>query len=167
MLLTDTRPRPARRHAGAARRYASATGCLSLLCLVMAAPASGQTYVQPPCATAAAPAFEDQLQSAWYRRFWTGECTGLSVLRCRSGAPYWNQVVRTLTARAPAPQRSQVAMRACQLGRQIGLEWTRPSAERRINTKDLQAFDATLEKAPDVTTALTAVETRVRGKIGS
>jgi hypothetical protein len=141
---------------------------LSLLCLALAGgSAAAQAYVKPPCAAGSPPAFEDQLQSVWYRRFWTGDCAGLSALRCRGGSPYWNQVVGALTARAPAAQRAQVAARACRLGRQIGFEWTRPSAERRIDTHDLQAFNATLQTAPDVMTGLTAVETRVRSKLGS
>jgi hypothetical protein len=111
--------------------------------------------------------FEDHLQSLWYRRFWTGECKDLSALSCRSGRPYWNNVVRTLTARAPAAQRSKVAARACALGRQIGVEWTRPSAERRIDTHDLKALNAALEKAPDIAAGLTAVEATVRLKIKS
>ena len=138
------------------------------LCLIAAAsPALGQSYVNAPCPAGAMPQFEDHLQSLWYRRFWTGECKDLSALRCRGGAPYWNDVVRTLTARAPAARRSEVSARACKLGRAIGFEWTRPSKERRIDSRDLRTLNATLEKAPDVTAGLTAVEARVRAKIGS
>ena len=141
---------------------------LAWLCLIaMASPALGQSYINAPCPAAATPRFEDHLQSLWYRRFWTGECKDLSALRCRSGAPYWNDVVRTLTARAPAARRSEVSARACKLGGAIGFEWTRPSKERRIDSRDLRALNATLEKAPDVTAGLTAVEARVRAKIGS
>ena len=140
---------------------------LAGLCLAAAAgSALAQSYVEPPCAPAATPGFEDHLQSLWYRRFWTGECKDLSRPRCLSGRPYWNEVVRTLTARAPAAQRSEMAVRACRLGRRIGFEWTRPSAERRIDSQDLRSLNATLEKAPDVATGLTAVEARVRAKIG-
>ena len=140
---------------------------LALLCLVAAAgQARAQDYVQPPCASDATPRFEDHLQSLWYRRFWTGECRDLSVLRCRSGRPYWNDMVRTLTARAPEAQRADVAARACRLGRRIGFEWTRPSAERRINTDDLRALNAMLDGSPDVVTGLAAVEARVTSKIG-
>lgn len=134
-----------------------------LLCLV-AAPAWGQAYVGRPCRADAPPAFVDQLQPLWYRRFWTGECRDLPSLRCRSGRPYWNDVVRTLSARAPAAQRPQIAARACRLGRRIGFEWTLPSARRRIDTRELQALHAILEKAPDVATGLSAVEARVRTK---
>jgi hypothetical protein len=141
---------------------------LALLCLVAAADqARAQDYVQPPCPGDATPRFEDHLQSLWYRRFWTGECRDLSVLRCHSGRPYWNDMVRTLTARAPEAQRAEVAARACRLGRQIGLEWTRPSAERRIDTDDLRALNAMLDGSPDVATGLAAVEARVMSKIGS
>ncbi len=128
--------------------------------------AQAQNYVQAPC-EGAAPAFVDDLQPLWYRRFWTGECNGLPALKCRSGRPYWNDVVRTLAARAPAAQRREVAARACRLGRQIGFEWTRPSKVRRIDTHDLQSLDRTLEGAPDVMAGLAAVEARVKGRTGS
>lgn len=134
-----------------------------LICLV-AAPAWGQAYVDRPCRADAPPAFVDQLQPLWYRRFWTGECRDLPSLRCRSGRPYWNDVVRTLSARAPPAQRPEITARACRLGRRIGFEWTLPSARRRIDTRELQALHAMLEKAPDVATGLSAVEARVRTK---
>ena len=131
----------------------------------MAGPALGQPYVDPPCA-GPAPQFVDQLQPLWYRRFWTGECRDLSGFKCRSGQPYWNEIVRTLSARAPAAERVEIAQRACRLGRRIGFEWTRPSKVRRIDTHDLQALNAQLEIAPDVASGLAAVEANVRAKIG-
>lgn len=149
---------------GGARR----AGLLAALWLVVVAgPTRGQEYVDPPCPTGAPPQFVDHLQSLWYRRFWTGECKDLSVLKCRSGRPYWNDVVRALVARASAAKRSEVATRTCQLGRRIGFEWTRPSTVRRIDTKELRALNDTLEKSADIEAGLTAVEARVRAKIGS
>jgi hypothetical protein len=139
-------------------------GLLAGLCL-MAGPALGQAYVDAPCA-GPAPAFVDQLQPLWYRRFWTGECKDLSSFKCRLGRPYWNDVVRTLSARAQGADRTLIAQRACRLGRRIGFEWTRPSKVRRIDTKDLQGLNAQLEKAPDVASGLAAVEAHVRAKIG-
>lgn len=143
-----------------------AGGVLAGLSLAAASSALGQAYVQPPCAPAPAPAFEDHLQSLWYRRFWTGQCNDLPAFGCQQGKPYWNDVVHTLAARAPADKQAEVAKRACRLGRQIGFEWTRPRTERRIDTHDLGAFNKTLERAPDVTTGLSAVEAGVRAKIG-
>ena len=140
----------------------AASGLLSL-----AAPqATGQPYIGAPCAGASAPRFEDHLQSLWYRRFWTGDCKDLPALGCRSGRPNWNQVVRTIVARAPAETRATTTVQVCRLGRRIGFEWTRPKAERRINTQDLAALNDTLEKAPDVASGLKAVEARVRARIG-
>ena len=128
--------------------------------------AAAQSYVQPPCQAGAAPRFEDNLQSLWYRRFWTGQCNDLPALGCRSGKPYWNDLVRTLVARAPADSRAQVSARVCRLGRRVGFEWTRPRNERRIDTNDLQALAGTLEHAPDVLSGLTAVEASVKAKLG-
>lgn len=144
-----------------------AGGVLMGLALAAAAsPAVGQAYVAPPCAPGPAPAFEDHLQSLWYRRFWTGQCEDLPAFGCRQGKPYWNDIVHALAARAPADRRTDVVKRACRLGRQIGFEWTRPRSERRIDTHDLGVFNQTLERAPDVPTGLSAVEAGVRAKIG-
>jgi hypothetical protein len=149
------------------RRSALSAGLMAALWLAAAAgPTRSQDYVAAPCPTAAPPQFVDHLQSLWYRRFWTGECKDLSVLKCRSGKPYWNDVVRTLMARASAAKRSEVATRTCQLGRRIGFEWTRPSAVRRIDTKELRALNDTLENGADVEAGLAAVEARVNAKIG-
>lgn len=137
-----------------------------LLATAVCGGARAQAYVAAPCPVTKAPAFVDGLQPLWYRRFWTGECKDLPGLSCRAGRPYWNDVVRTLVARAPPAKRGAVAKRACRLGRSIGFEWTRPSKVRRIDTAELQALDRTLEKAGDVETGLAAVEAAVRGKIG-
>ena len=150
----------------ARRQSVVAVGVLAALLVLPAAdPAMSQSYIQAPCPTKPTPAFEDTVQPLWYRRFWTGECKDLSALKCRRGKPYWNDVVHTLSVRASSANRAEVTRRACDLGRQIGFEWTRPSAERRIDTKDLKALNATLERSPDVLTGLSAVEANVRTKV--
>ena len=161
VLITKSRP-----DLDVRRPSLVAVGVLApLLILSAASPALSQSYVQTPCPAKPAPAFEDTVQPLWYRRFWTGECKDLSALKCRRGKPYWNDVVHTLSARAPSANRAEVTRRACSLGRQIGFEWTRPSAERRIDTKDLKGLNATLERSPDVLTGLSAVEANVRTKV--
>lgn len=135
--------------------------------LLISAPAMSQGYVKAPCPAGQTPKFEDHLQSIWYRRFWTGDCKDLPAFGCASGRPYWNDVVTTITARAPAQHRAEVTTRVCRLGRRIGFEWTRPKAKRRIDTDDLKGLNATLDKAPDVIAGIAAVEARVKAKIGS
>ena len=135
--------------------------------ILTAGPAVGQDYFRRPCPAGPTPRFEDHLQSLWYRRFWTGDCKDLPALGCRAGRPYWNQVVQTLVARAPANKRAEVASRTCRLGSRIGFEWTRPKNERRIDTKDLQAFNGILDHAPDTLAGLASVEGRVKEKLGS
>ena len=167
MIRTDCPPLSGERLERTAGRLGAFTAALvTSLCLLSAStPAAGQSYVQPPCIASKAPAFVDALQPLWYRRFWTGECKDLPGLQCRRGKPNWNDVVRTLTARAPAGKRVEAAARACRLGRQIGFEWTLPRAVRRIDTHDLKALNAQLEQAPDVMAGLTAVEAQVRAKV--
>lgn len=152
---------------GRSRRKAIATLIVSFSLGGGAHAALAQDYVQAPCQSAAVPHFEDHLQSLWYRRFWTGDCKDLPALGCRSGRPYWNQIVRTVTARTPMDKRADVSTRVCKLGRQIGFEWTRPKAERRIDSRDLKALSATLDQAPDVIAGVAAVEVSVRAKVGS
>ena len=138
-----------------------------LAVLLACGPALGQTYVRAPCPTGPTPTFENHRQSLWYRRFWTGECKGLPVFGCVPGKPFWNQIVTTMAARAAPAQRADVTARVCRLGRRIGLEWTRPKTERRIDTRELKALNAALRKAPDARTGLAAVEARVKARIGA
>ena len=140
-------------------------GAFVSLALIAAGPASSQSYITPPCMTEPVPAFENNLQSLWYRRFWTGNCAGLPFLRCMSGKPNWNDIAGKLVARAPEAQRADVTARACELGRQISLEWSRPQNERRIDTRDLRMFNETFAETPDVEVALKAVEAEVRQKL--
>lgn len=146
------------------RKAAPAAVVLTLL--LAAAPAGAQSYVRADCRplVGAAPAGQDALTAGWYRRFWTGDCGTLRG--CAGGAPNWNQIVGRLTARAAPTVRPAVLARACRLGPLIGLEWTRPSAVRRIDSGDLRGFKATLDRAGDVLAGLRTVEMQVREKVG-
>jgi hypothetical protein len=139
---------------------------LAVALLLVGASAEAQPYVRPDCQPliAADTLDETSLTGRWYRRFWTGECAGLRG--CFGGSPNWNEVVGRLVARAPAPDRPEVLAKACRLGPLIGLEWTRPSRVRRIDTGDLRGFNATLERARDVMQGLAEVEAAARAKIG-
>lgn len=133
--------------------------------LLAAAPAAAQDYVRADCrGQIAAARLPDALTANWYRRFWTGDCGPLHG--CMGGSPNWNEAVGKLTARSQPAQRAAVTARACKLGARIGGEWVRPKKVRRIDTGDLKAFNATLQKSGDVMAGLGAVETQVRGKIG-
>ncbi len=140
---------------------------LAGLMAMAALPASAQSYIRPPCLAGPLPTFEDHLQSLWYRRFWTGDCKDLPAFGCRSGRPYWNDVVQSVIARTSVAQRSQMSRRVCRLGARIGFEWTRPKSERRIDTNDLQSLNHALEKASDISTGMASVELRVHDKLGN
>jgi hypothetical protein len=127
--------------------------------------ASAQAYVQAPCTATAPPPFQDDAQAMWYRRFWTGDCKGLPF-RCFGGKPNWNEIAHSLISRATPPQREAVTVQACRLGREIGFEWSRPNAVRRIDTGDLQMLNRILEKSADVAVGLANVENRVKAKTG-
>ncbi len=130
--------------------------------LLAATSVEGQAYVRAGCRSVIGPPpAQDTLTAAWYRRFWTGDCGSLKG--CHAGSPNWNQVVGRLTARADPARRIAVRARACRLGARIGQEWTRPGRVRRIDSHDLRAFKATLDRAGDVATGLTKVEAQVSG----
>jgi hypothetical protein len=135
--------------------------------ILLAAPAAqAQSYVRADCKPliAADKLGETSLTARWYRRFWTGDCGDLHG--CLGGAPNWNEIVGQLVARSPAPERPKVLAKACRLGPLIGLEWTKPSRVRRIDTHGLRGFKSTLEGARDVMQGLAEVEAQARAKIG-
>ena len=137
----------------------------TIAALFMATQAGAQSYVRADCrALIGAPRTQDALTSAWYRRFWTGDCGALKG--CLAGSPNWNQVVASLTSRAAPAQRTTVHARACKLGARIGREWTRPASVRRIDSHDLRGFKITLDRARDVMAGLTKVEAQVGAKTG-
>lgn len=130
--------------------------------------AGAQEYVRADCrplvaGAAAAPSPASSLSARWYRRFWTGDCGGLSG--CFGGSPNWNEVVGQLVARADASTRAAVLAKACRLGPVIGLEWTRPRDVRRIDSGDLRKFNSALASAHDVMRGLDVVETEARAHI--
>ena len=139
---------------------------LAAAVLLVGPAARAQPYVRPDCQPliAADTLGETSLTARWYRRFWTGDCGDLRG--CLKGSPNWNDIVGELVARSPAADRRKVLEKACRLGPLIGLEWTRPSRVRRIDTRDLRGFNATLERARDVMQGLDAVEAQARAKIG-
>jgi hypothetical protein len=130
--------------------------------------ARAQAYVRPDCLpliSEAAPSPETSLTARWYRRFWTGDCAGLSG--CFGGSPNWNGIVGELVARSDAGARPQVLAKACRLGPLIGLEWTRPKDVRRIDSGDLRRFRSALASSRDVLAGLDFVEAQARAKIAA
>jgi hypothetical protein len=134
--------------------------------VILASQAHAQDFVRPDCASLIGSghlAAQSPLTARWYRRFWTGDCGGLSG--CLSGSPNWNDVVGQLSSRSQPSQKQAVLKKACRLGALIGLEWTRPRTVRRIDTGDLQSFKSTLNASGDVMTALNDVEAQARMKL--
>ena len=148
-----------------ARLRSGGRAALAILLALVAAPALAQDYVRPDCAAEVGrdPTDPASLTGRWYKRFWTGDCGGLSG--CRSGSPNWNQIVGQLIARGAPGDRPAVLAKACRLGPLIGLEWTRPRKVRRIDSGDLRGFQSALESAPKVLDGLDKVEAQARGKI--
>lgn len=109
--------------------------------------------------------FETDLQQRWYKRFWTGSCDRLPM--CMSGSPNWNDVVAKLSARAPSAQRASLHPRICRLGQLIGLEWARDKKIQKISTRDLRAFNRTLDAAGDVARGVDEVEAKARALTGA
>lgn len=129
--------------------------------------ADAQSYVRPDCRPLISVARLDPSPptARWYKRFWTGDCGGLSG--CVGGSPNWNEVVGKLVARSTPAQRPTVLAKACRLGPVIGQEWTRPRDVRRVDSGDLRKFQRALESAGDVLKGIENVEREARAKIGS
>lgn len=127
--------------------------------------AHAQAFVRGECQKLIGPGGHEagSVSERWYKRFWTGECTGLSG--CFRGSPNWNEVVGKLSARAQPAERAAVMSRACKLGPLIGLEWSRPKKVRRIDTGDLRGFNKTLDGAGGVLAGIEKVEAQVRAKL--
>ena len=121
---------------------------LGIACLFAPTLLAAQDYMTPAC-RGVVPAeslsrFDDSTHLAWYRRFWSGRCDGLSFLTCRSGDPNWNAVTAQLAAQASVAERPTAMSELCKLGHTVGLEWARDNSVRRISTADLRRLTTVL-----------------------
>ncbi|MDB5455529.1 MAG: hypothetical protein JWP92_1114 [Caulobacter sp.] len=125
-----------------------------------------QTYVRDDCSglvSSATLRFDSAEHARWYRRFWTGDCDHLAF--CFPGSPNWNDIVGKLLARGGPAERAVLLPKACRLGLTIGLEWSRDKAVRKIDTRDLRAFNTTLEASGDALRGVEAVEAAAKAKL--
>ena len=124
-----------------------------LLDSIVAAPARAQSAISEcRIVVPAEPAitFAHSKHLYWYRRFWTGSCKNLSTMDfCRSGSPYWNEVVIRLGRDATPTQRRFIVNETCRLGHLIGFEWAKDNDKRCIHTRDLSALYAHLDSPGD------------------
>lgn len=110
--------------------------------------------------------FDHKEHRLWYRRFWTGNCKGLSFFQCFSGKPYWCDSLGTVIDRTAPQARLALARRMVALGRLIGHEWARDNDIRKIHTSDIKAWYRELEKPASLTSALDRIEAAARAKLG-
>ena len=88
-------------------------GAVMLAAALASGGAQAQDYVRPDCRpliSEAAPSPDSSLTARWHRRFWTGDCGGLSG--CFGGSPNWNGIVGQLVARSDAAARPEVLAKA-------------------------------------------------------
>jgi hypothetical protein len=130
---------------------------LATAVLLTASPTAAQVFDARCDAALAghAPVFESAGHRNWYRRFWTGECSG--QLLCQPGSPNWREVI----ARAEAEGSSTTLTSACRLGRRLGHEWSRSKSVRRIDTGDLRRFNRLLESSASFPAGLAEVSRQV------
>ena len=133
--------------------------------LLAANVAQADEFVRPDCRGAVAPTsslkFDTPEHALWYRRFWTGDCANLPFF-CISGAPNWNDIVGKLVVKGGPSEQSALLPKACRLGQLIGLEWSREKKIRRIDTRDLRAFNGILNASGDALRGVDQVETKAR-----
>ncbi|WP_269716581.1 hypothetical protein [Caulobacter sp. NIBR2454] len=141
-----------------------------LAVLLSAGAAKADEFVRPDCRSLVSASdrlsYERAEHPVWYRRFWTGECGGLPLYRCKPGSPNWNDVASQMMSRAAPAARNAVRLKACRLGQTIGHEWSRDKPIRRIDTADLKAMLKLLNETPDVSAGLDRVDARVRELMG-
>lgn len=105
---------------------------------------------------------------AWYGRFWTGKCDGLSFwqsIRCQPGEPAWNELVDRTLARVPAGHRPYLRYVLWRLGRLIGFEWAKDNVVRKIDTDELRTWFGWLDKDRDVDGALNRISKAVHNAL--
>lgn len=134
---------------------------LTAAVLLTAFPAAAQVF-DARCGAALAgdaPVFESAGHRNWYRRFWTGQCSG--QLLCQPGSPNWREVVE----RAAAEGTPSTLTSACRLGQRLGHEWSRSKAVRRIDTGDLRRFNRLLEDSASFPAGLAEVSRQVDARL--
>lgn len=134
---------------------------LTAAVLLAAPPATAQVFDER-CGAALAgdtPVFENAGHRNWYRRFWTGRCSG--QLLCQPGSPNWREVVE----RAAAEGTPSTLTSACRLGQRLGHEWSRRKAVRRIDTGDLRRFNRLLEDSASFPAGLAEVARQVDARL--
>lgn len=139
-----------------------------LAAMLLLTQAQAQTpAIGGPCAAAVGPSvrFDDDTHRRWYRRFWTGDCSGLWF--CQAGEPNWNAGTTKFTATAAPDKRSALTQRFCDVGHMIGHEWARDNGVRKIDTKALEGFYKTLSSNQgDIQARLDTVEASARKMLG-
>lgn len=155
----------------AAPARADGTGAAGLACTPAIPGQSGKDAAG--CPTALDPyaklVFETSDHRAWYGRFWTGKCEGLSFFQsilCQPGDPDWNELVARTLARVPAPRRAYLRFYLWRLGRLIGFEWAKDNDVRKIDTDTLQTWFGWLDKDRDVMRALDRVSRAAHAALG-
>lgn len=145
---------------------------VALLAASLATGTPAQAQESPLCKAllpaAAALKFEDEKHRKFYRRFWTGDCTGLSILDgafCVSGEPNWNKGLAEVAKKHALPEGGEMIARLCRIGRSIGHEWARENHIRSICTDDLKIWMPELAQAADLGAYLPALEKRVAERL--
>jgi len=142
---------------------------LAVVALLGVAPvARAGEFVRSDCRAIVKPTdtirFDTDEHLRWYKRFWTGTCDHLPF--CFSGSPNWNDIVGKLLAKGGQVEQPTLLPKACRLGQLIGLEWAKAKDIQKISTKDLKAFNNTLEAAGDPLKGVEAVDAKARAMLG-
>ncbi len=121
------------------------------------------TLIEVECPTGDV-AFDDETHSLWYDRFWTGSCSGLWFDGCWPGES-WPDLIDELADKHGRAGARTLAPRFCALGREIGHEWARDNAVRRISTDDLEVWYDDLRQTRDLEAALSYYESLARARL--
>jgi hypothetical protein len=114
--------------------------------------------------------FDHDKHRAWYGRFWTGSCEGLSTGLfspdgCFGGRPYWDDTLAQALEGVPPQDQGRLRNRLWALGRMIGHEWARDNDVRRIDSNDVEAWGNLLKTSSDLEATIDLIEAEADEKL--
>ena len=109
--------------------------------------------------------FNDDVHRNWWRRFWTGNCSGLSMFQCLPGKPSWNDAITRLLNKVPSDERPALLAQTCTLGAAIGFEWAKDNSIRCIDTNNVSEWGAKLDVSARPLETAHELETLAKSKL--
>jgi len=139
------------------------------IAVCMSAPVAAEEPVRRDCLPHIRPTselrFDDDMHRHWWRRFWTGSCTGLPMFQCFPGRPSWNDAITKLLAKVANEERPALLAQACALGETIGFEWAKDNSIRCIDTARVSEWGTQLDASAHPLETVHQLEVQAKSKL--